>query len=113
MLCFPHGGRDCIYDEVEACIAYKKDDARIIYRQADKYRHDGMPEHYGLIDAGCMVRAHRNSDVVGLMNNWWKEFLNGCHRDQISFPYVCWKNHFKYDISDLFIWDNEYIICYR
>lgn len=109
MLCFPHGGRNCIYDEAEACIAYKKDDGRIVRRQVKQYRENGMPEHYGLIDAGCMARAHNNSDVIDVMNDWWKEFLGGCHRDQISFPYVCWRNNFKYDISDLFIWDNKYL----
>ena len=28
----------------------------------------------------------------GLMEQWWGEFVKYCKRDQISFPYVMFKN---------------------
>lgn len=109
MLCFPHYERDCVYEEADVCIQLKKDKEDAIRKQTKRYRHEGMPEHYGLIEAACMVRAHRSQEVIKVMNDWWDEFLKGCCRDQISFPYVCWKNNFHYDISNLFIDYNEYL----
>lgn len=109
MLCFPHPGRACIYEEAKACIALKKDNPDAVRGQIERYRESGMPEHYGLIEAGCMVRRHGDPSVIRVMDDWWNEFLDGCRRDQISFPYACWKNNFRYDISDLSVVDNEYI----
>lgn len=113
MLCFPHGGRDCVYEEAKACIGLQKDNEEIIHDQVERYRKSGMPEHYGLISAGCMVRSHRDQKLNKVMNDWWEEILNGCCRDQISFPYVSWKNDFRYDVSDLYIGYNEYIEIIR
>lgn len=109
MLCFPHYERDCVYEEAKECIRLKKDKEDIIRRQTERYRCEGMPENYGLIEAACMVRAHRSQEVTKVMEDWWNEFLNGCCRDQISFPYVCWINNFNYDISNLYIDYNEYL----
>lgn len=42
------------------------------------------------------------------MEDWYSEVVNYSFRDQLSFNYVCWKNNFMYDESDIFYFKNEY-----
>lgn len=109
MLCFPHYLRDCIYEEAKVCISLNKDNKKNILKQIKRYREEGFPSHYGLIDAGCMVRSHNNVLLKRTMENWWDEFVNGSQRDQLSFPYACWKNQLEYDICSLYSERNEYL----
>ena len=110
MLCFPHFVRDCIYDEAEECISLNLDDETKIRKQMNFYRNEGMPEHFGLIDACCMVRKHHNKDVVKTMEIWWDQFKKwDSRRDQLSFNYACWKSGLEYDICNLYSYNNNYI----
>lgn len=110
MLCFPHFVRDCIYDEAEECINLNLDDEAKIRRQMSFYRSQGMPEHFGLIDACCMVRKHNNKDVIKTMELWWTQFKKwDSRRDQLSFNYACWKSGLEYDICNLYCYNNNYI----
>ena len=47
------------------------------------------------------------------MVDWWKEIENYSTQDQISFAYIAWKNHLIYDVSDLWIYRNPYVIFER
>lgn len=109
LLAFPHYSRNCVYEEAEACINLQKDKQEIISAQVEKYRKEGMPVHFGLIDAGYMVRSHRDTKLRQMLNTWWSEFIRGCRRDQISFPYACWKNQYYYDVCNLYSENNEYL----
>ena len=51
-----------------------------------------MPEDFGVFLCGVLIREHNNPVCVKLMEDWWKELEEGSRRDQISFPYVLWKN---------------------
>ena len=42
------------------------------------------------------MRNHNLSSVIKTMEDWWLELKYWSKRDQLSFPYVCWKNKFKY-----------------
>ncbi len=109
MLCFPHFARSCAYEEAVSCIKFGKDDAAVITKQMNKYRQEGYPVNNGLVDSACLVRQHHNILLQKTMEDWWAEVQNGSRRDQLSIGYVCWKNNFHYDLSDLFIYHNEYI----
>ena len=108
ILCLKHPDRDCIYDEAEACINMKKDNAEVISSQMERYRNEGYPEHNGLIVSNVLVREHTNAEVIKLMNSGWNEIETGSRRDQLSFNYVCFKNNFTYDVSDLKCWRSKY-----
>ena len=73
------------------------------------YKEKECPENVGLISAGFMVRRHNEADVMAAMNMWWKEICEYSSEDQISFNYVAWYNKLKYDVSPLWIYDNQYI----
>lgn len=109
MLCFPHFVRDCAYEEAIACIQAGKDNPELIKNQMLHYSEEGYPVHDGLVDSACLVRNHHDERLNKVLECWWNEIKMWSRRDQLSFGYACWKNDFNYDMSDLFIYENEFV----
>lgn len=109
MLCFVHPYRKCIYDEAKVCIELGLDSKNIVKKQMEKYIKDNYPKNKGLAACGILVRKHMSKDVINIMENWWREINEYSKRDQLSFDYVCWKNKFQYDISNLYCYNNNYV----
>jgi len=87
---FKHPVRSCIYEELRACISYKKDSTELMVAHVDKYRKEGYPPSNGLVETACVVRNH-NEKVRKFNELWWYEIKNGSRRDQLSFNYVAWR----------------------
>ena len=87
-----HPQRNCIYDEVRPVISMKKDIPENVNPQIERYRKEGFPKGYGLLQSNIMLRKHNDKDCIRLMEDWSNEVINGSHRDQLSFNYCCWKN---------------------
>lgn len=95
-----HDYRDCIYNEAEACTILKRGNMDAIKTQMAKYRQEGFPEHFGMIEATIIIIDLKNDIAKKIMTEWWCELLQSkSGRDQLSFPYILWKNGFK--ISDV------------
>lgn len=104
-----HNQRDCLYDEAEMCQTWKLDDRDLLQAQVDRYRQEGMPEHYGLYATFLLVR--RTSPTVMQFNKaWWQEVEQNSVRDQVSFPYICWKMGIEPKIIPGDIYSGE---CYK
>jgi hypothetical protein len=86
----PHPHRKCIYREARYCLYRKKDRPRLIQRQMDRYRKEGMPKNYGLIRGGFFIRRN-NPETNHFFEKWWEEISTGSRRDQLSFDYLRWK----------------------
>lgn len=112
MICFPHYERMCIGDEAAMCTILHKGNKQEMFFQITDYWKAGYPMDYGLYDTGCLVRAHNDPTVKMLMEVWEKEINKYSIRDQLSFPYVCWKNNFVPDICDLYIGRNPWLKVY-
>lgn len=113
LLCFNHFRRNCAYKELETCLAMGKDDPVVMKEQMQRYRREGYPEKYGLIDSGILVRELHNEKIKRVMETWWSEVLNYSKRDQLSFGYACWKNDFVYDTNDMFIYENDLVSAFE
>ena len=75
-----HPKRDCIYDEAEAIVKYKKDTWNNLNLQLDFYRQEHFPHHYGLHETNVMVR--KNTDKVRKVMDMWAEVVRKySHRD--------------------------------
>jgi hypothetical protein len=70
----------------------RKDSAENINPQIERYKKEGFPKGYGLLQSNILIRKHNNEDCIRLMEAWSNEVMNGSHRDQLSFNYCCWKN---------------------
>lgn len=88
MLAVVHPERDCIYDEAVMSMPFPRYSNYTMINQVEKYRSEGMPEHYGLIAAGALFRAHNDPEIISIMEQWWKEIINYTNQDQLSLPYA-------------------------
>ena len=98
-----HHTRDCIYMEEKACELYKKGNKEKLRKQVEKYKKDGFPENYGMLECNIIVTDLKNNNALRIFDDWWSEFLNSnSGRDQLSLPYVLWKKGIKVeDIGNL------------
>jgi len=108
---FKHPDRGCLYDEAAFCAKVGKDSKKTLDRQTERYRADGMPARWGLPETRVVVR--RDTEAVRRMGEaWWKEMREGGSiRDQVSLPYVCWKQGITWDHLPGRCWprnDSEY-----
>lgn len=83
-----HPDRNCVYEEMDACVKHKKADPSKIVVQRKKYLEMGFPANFGLAQAGVILR--RNTERVAEVNSLWWGFTVrfGTWRDQITFPLV-------------------------
>ena len=89
---FLHSRRDCIYYEAMTIVNYKRIVSDDAFRQMSRYLDEGMPLHFGMTEMPVIAREHHNPVCKKIMDDWWREFDNESQRDQLSFPYVLWKN---------------------
>lgn len=95
-----HDDRDCVYNESSICKLYKRGNLSAIEKQMKGYRQEGFPEHFGMVEATIIIVDLKNPIAKKIMGDWWNELLNSdSGRDQLSFPYILWKNGFQ--ISDV------------
>lgn len=88
-----HKYRKCLYEEAYVCIAAGKGVKEKIQETIFRYKSRGYPDQNGLYEMGVIFRKTMSPEIIALMTTWWEEFSIGAGRDQISFPYACWKNN--------------------
>ena len=88
---FRHKKRDCVYEEVQACIDQNKADPASLREHEKMIASYGVPRHWGLLEASIIARKHGDPLCVQLMEAWWKAFCAGSGRDQISLIGCLWK----------------------
>lgn len=91
--------RDCIYEESKECVIFKKASYKNTIDQLTRYQKAGMPKNFGLFENGILIRRHNSPILVSLMEQWWKEYLDGSRRDQLSWPYILWKNQVSFPVG--------------
>jgi hypothetical protein len=91
----PHPVRNCIYDELLACIELGKDNKEVMEKQIQLIKEDGFPNKHGLYESGIFYREHHDKQVISVMNDWWWFIKNYSRRDQLSLNYVLWKHKMK------------------
>jgi len=84
---FKHPGRDCLYEEAEACVQLEKGDVLEIAEQLKQYAKDNFPENKGLCECTCFIRKN-NPKANEMFEKWWMEITRYSERDQLSFPVV-------------------------
>jgi hypothetical protein len=109
--------RNCLYDEAKFIKwlgdnhpqKHYKDNLEIIFNQMEKYQLEGYPPKNGLVRTSLIMRNHNSLEVIQVMEDWWEEIKYESKRDQLSFPYACWKNNFKYNLIPEDIDSNKWV----
>ena len=93
---FKHHSRNCIYIEEKACLLQNKGNKDKLIEQINKYKLEKFPKNYGLLEGTIIVSDLKSEKAKDLLIDWWNEFYeSGSLRDQLSLPYVLWKNNYK------------------
>jgi hypothetical protein len=85
---FRHPTRDCVADEVEACILGRKGDPETLRAELTAYRDEGFADDQGLIEATIILKNHNAPDLDPAMALWRDLFSRFRTRDQFSLPVV-------------------------
>lgn len=101
-------------EAMRRCVT-QRDSKEIILGQVEQYWLEGMPDDIGVYYCGILIREHNSPICKKIMEEWWNEIMKHSKRDQISFPYVLWKNGFTYEdmavVNDKsFTEDNDYYV---
>lgn len=96
-----HPFDDCAYTDLRSCLHGGKGDWKTLMRQANDYLAEGLPENFGLVASGILMRR-KTEPVINFCEQWWEQVEKYTERDQPSFTYVYWKNP---GIIDSFWWD--------
>jgi hypothetical protein len=107
MLIVIHSERNDILDEFEVSLFQKRYPRVIMEEQVNKYLDEGFPRNYGLGAMGFIFRQHIE-EISQVMDDWWDEIIKYSYQDQLSFPYVCWKNDFHPSVSLINYEGNNY-----
>lgn len=103
-----------IYIEAMRAAEQFRDSKELLLKQAEKYWLEGMPEDFGTFACGVLIREHNNPICRKLMEDWWNEVERFSRKDQVSFPYVLWKNGYSMEDVDTIngndVFDKTYLI---
>lgn len=93
---YRHPQRNCVYEEADKCIEYKKANRRLVVSQMRHYARQELPHGGGL--AACWVIVRRDTPKVREFGErWWREYNRFSRRDQLSFAFTRWLLGMKYD----------------
>lgn len=96
----PRGLRS-IREEIDILIPLKKESSYKLLAQQELYYQLGYEDKQGIQPASYVVfRRHNQQELIMAMEEWWMHVLTYSKRDQISFPFVAWKQNLSYHLSD-------------
>ena len=79
-----HSYCQSVNEEINDLKAKGMVDATQIENQWQRYVGWGFKDDLGISENGLLIRRHRDTRVIQLMELWWEEYQNGCLRDQVS-----------------------------
>lgn len=93
-----HSTMNCLYDNALWCEYNHRGNIEAIKKQVKKYQDEGFPKNYGLLEATIIIVDLHNETAKKIMSDWWQEFISTeGGRDQISLPYILWRNGYSID----------------
>lgn len=97
MVSFSHSRRKNTKEEFTVLKKMKKFNGLNFDHQQNTYIKEGFKDDIGLFENGFFIRKI-DEKMNKLFDDWWNEIKTHTYRDQVSFPYVLWKNNIKQDI---------------
>jgi hypothetical protein len=101
--------RDCFLEEARHCHDWPKYRDGPLLEQAAHYLSEGMPEHFGLWAMGSIARRH-TAQMRTLGDTWLEEMARWTIQDQVSLPYLLWREHIWPGTFGLDQLDNELVV---
>jgi len=86
-----HPDRDSVYKEAKQCIAWNKGDPDKIRLQVVRMHLTDYPMSEHWLACSFILVCRNVKRIRQMYSLWWDDITEYSIRDQISFPYVCWK----------------------
>jgi hypothetical protein len=87
-----HGDRSSVQEELCAVIEGRKVLSPVdAVSEVVNYFLDGFKDDVGLASTGVILKDHSKPQLDSAMQLWWSLFEKANTRDQLSLPYVIWK----------------------
>lgn len=84
---FEHPRRNCVYEEIEACRAQRKDTRSALHAVEKMLREEGFPEQHGLWASYMVIRRNASGwELWSFCELWMGYLLRWTIRDQIALP---------------------------
>ena len=101
--------RDCLLQEAQHCHDWPKYRDGPLLAQAEHYLAQGVPEHFGLWALGSIARRHtERMRAVG--DAWLAEMERWTIQDQVSLPYLLWRDGIEPGTFGLDQLDNDIVV---
>ena len=90
---FEHKNKKNLVDEYKESIEHKKYHSQNLKLQIDNYYGEGFKDK---IVYECGIFIVKN-DILSkkILKEWWEEIIKYSFQDQLSYPYVLWKNNIE------------------
>lgn len=82
-----HPLRDCVYEEILACIIGFRGDRLELEAQKEEYKKLNIPAHNGIITSGILMRMN-GYRTISLCEDWYSELCKHSVRDQVALAKV-------------------------
>ena len=108
---FRHSYCKNVQEEIEDLLVKNMVQPDQVKEQWNKYVEWGFKDNLGISENGLLIRRHNDARVAQLMELWWKEYQQGCLRDQVSLMPCMYKEDFMpyFQFIEKNIRDNEYL----
>ena len=102
-----HPSRNCIYNELTACLEFKKINLEM-YEKVKKFLLDNaVPRDYGLYETISMIKLHKDKKVINISEEIIELIKKLTYRDQLILTAILYKHHIK----SLGFLNPELLIC--
>ncbi len=96
-LCFfPHRRNQTLLDELYETMAIPKYIGLACPSQVAAYYTEGYADENAILECTVQLRRHHEKDTIRFNEAWWKECRQWSYADQLSCPYVLWKEQIAY-----------------
>ena len=109
---FRHPARDDILAEAHVSAGMRKYEGQPVVEQAVYYQSLGLPKNFGLWACGFIVRRNPLTSRARLARfgqEWLTEQMVWSWQDQISEPYLLWRQHYRPADLDGDLWGNPHV----
>ena len=104
-----------VREEIEDLVAKGMVDTTQIENQWQRYVEWDFEDDLGISENGFLIRRHNDARVAQLMELWWKEYQNGCLRDQVSLMPCMYRTDFMpyFQFIEMDIRNNHFVEVMR
>jgi hypothetical protein len=100
--------RDCLVDEALVCHDWPQYREEPLLAQVDHYLSQGMPRNFGLWATGSIARLHSDR-MKRFGDSWLDEMARWTVQDQVSLPFLLWRDGVEPGEFGLEQFDNDLI----